>query len=200
MISNEPRERSVITYPVVWYDDVFTEEELDSLVEYCEAQGFDRAKVGHESVEDNNIRRCDIKFHKLNKETAWFFKRMNEAIVAFNTQFYGFDLTGYDAFQYTSYDAKEAGTYNWHMDIFLGPDVPPDMNEPRKLSLTVSLNDDYEGGEFMINMGNEKDSTVVPMQKGRVIAFPSFLIHSVRPVTKGFRKSIVIWVTGPKFK
>jgi PKHD-type hydroxylase len=33
-----------------------------------------------------------------------------------------------------------------------------------------------------------------------MIIFPSFMIHRVAPVTKGKRKSVVVWVTGPKFK
>jgi len=36
--------------------------------------------------------------------------------------------------------------------------------------------------------------------KGRVLAFPSFMIHGVAPVTKGKRESVVVWVEGPKFK
>ncbi len=38
------------------------------------------------------------------------------------------------------------------------------------------------------------------MIKGRMIFFPSFLIHRVAPVTQGIRRSLVIWVTGPKFR
>jgi PKHD-type hydroxylase len=39
-----------------------------------------------------------------------------------------------------------------------------------------------------------------PQAKGMVILFPSWVIHRVTPVTKGVRKSIVVWVTGPKFR
>jgi len=38
------------------------------------------------------------------------------------------------------------------------------------------------------------------MKKGDIIVFPSFMVHRVKPVTKGTRKSIVIWVLGPKFR
>jgi PKHD-type hydroxylase len=33
-----------------------------------------------------------------------------------------------------------------------------------------------------------------------MIFFPSFMLHEVKPVTEGLRKSIVVWVEGPKFK
>jgi PKHD-type hydroxylase len=89
------------------------------------------------------------------------------------------------------------------MDTIMGKNVPADMNEIRKLSITMCVNEpgeEYEGGEFQINNGQEKDAETIPTKKGRMIIFPSFMIHRVAPVTKGKRKSVVVWVTGPKFK
>jgi PKHD-type hydroxylase len=45
-------------------------------------------------------------------------------------------------------------------------------------------------------------AAVVPAEKkkGSVLLFPSWILHRVTPVTKGVRKSIVVWVTGPKFR
>ena len=44
------------------------------------------------------------------------------------------------------------------------------------------------------------DSPEVITKYGRAVLFPSFLCHRVKPVTKGIRKSLVVWVVGPKFK
>lgn len=204
-VFNNPWERSVVTYPFVWWDKAFTDDELKKIIDYCEDQGLERAQIlGTDSTQIDaieRVRRCDIKFHKRNDETSWFFDRMNNIITNLNNQFYGFELNGYDTFQYTSYNAEERGTYHWHMDTCLGTDgLPSNMFEPRKLSLTLLLNDDFEGGDFMVNTGDESRAIHVEIPKGRVIAFPSFILHSVKPVTKGFRKSVVIWVTGPKFR
>ena len=205
-VFNTPWERSAVTYPFVWWDNAFTEAELDTIIQYCESQGLERAKVlgqSEDAVDSiEKIRRCDLKFHSINENTKWIFEKLNWVIAQLNEQFYGFNLNGYDAFQYTSYNSQELGTYHWHMDMCLGADtLPQNMFQPRKLSLTLLLNDpnDFEGGEFKVNLGNENDATVVPLVRGRIIAFPSYLIHSVAPVTKGFRKSLVVWVTGPKF-
>jgi predicted 2-oxoglutarate/Fe(II)-dependent dioxygenase YbiX len=204
-IYNDPFQRSVVPFPFVWWDNGFTDDELKQLIEFCEADGLDRAQIlgtdasKKEAIE--RVRRCDIKFFRRDENTSWFFERMNKFIAALNDQFYGFDLNGYDAFQYTSYNSDELGTYHWHMDTCLGTNnLPEGMIQPRKLSFTLLLNDDFEGGEFMVNLGNENDAIHVEIPKGRLIAFPSFIIHSVKPVTKGFRKSIVIWVSGPKFR
>jgi PKHD-type hydroxylase len=122
-----------------------------------------------------------------------------------NEQFYGFDLYGYDTMQYTEYESVEGGKYDFHMDTIMGRNVPVDMQTQgiRKLSLTIALNEpgvDFEGGHFQINQGQEIDAENVELKKGRIIAFPSFMLHRVAPTTKGKRKSLVVWVLGPKFK
>ena len=40
------------------------------------------------------------------------------------------------------------------------------------------------------------------MQKdqGRLVAFPSYVLHQVKPVTEGERNSLVVWINGPQFK
>jgi predicted 2-oxoglutarate/Fe(II)-dependent dioxygenase YbiX len=49
---------------------------------------------------------------------------------------------------------------------------------------------------------NRKSSepTKITKQKGLVAAFPSYVLHRVTPVTRGVRKTIVVWLTGPRFK
>ena len=57
------------------------------------------------------------------------------------------------------------------------------------ISFVGVLNDDYEGGEFMIR--GEK----LPLKAGDVAMFPSCYLypHEVKSVTKGTRYSIVAW-------
>lgn len=200
-ISNAPWARAVVTEPFVTLDGVLKDDEIAKIIEHCEQGGFDRA--GTFTGNDPDRRRCDIKFFHHNAELSWLFDRMNHVVAMLNAHYYGFDLNGYEYFQYTRYNAAELGTYHWHMDCFLGgkeTGLPADMIQPRKLSLTLALNDDYEGGEFQINMGDQQFPQTIPSRKGRVIAFPSYVIHTIRPVTKGLRRSIVIWVTGPKWR
>lgn len=54
----------------------------------------------------------------------------------------------------------------------------------------------YEGGELQINTGKV---LVAEKEKGTVIIFPSYLLHRVTPVTKGIRRSLVLWIEGPAF-
>jgi PKHD-type hydroxylase len=82
----------------------------------------------------------------------------------------------------------------------LTTDIIPGSNYDfltRKLSFSIMLNDDYEEGEFFMNLGEKFN---VPLKKGDMLIFPSFILHGVNPVKTGTRKSLVGWVTGPKFK
>lgn len=198
-IYNDPWIRSQITYAYVTWDAAFTEEELNSIVEYCDAMGTEQGVTfGAASTEEIEKHRVsNVKFHKRNSETAWIFDKLNFIIQAANEQFYNFHLNGYSSFQYTTYDSN--GRYDWHTDMSFGEKFGEDA-EPRKLSLTLLLNDDFEGGEFQINNGKEETPLAVPMHKGRAVLFPSFMIHRITPITKGTRKSLVVWTLGPKFK
>ena len=197
-IYNNPWERSQITYPFVTWDSAFNDEELKAIIDYCDLAGTELGVTfGAETKEDiEKTRVSNVKFHERNEKTAWIFDKLNFVIQAANERFYNFNLNGYAEFQYTTYDAN--GRYDWHTDMSFGQKYGNDA-EPRKLSLSLALNDNFEGGEFQINNGKEETAVTVPMHKGRVVLFPSFMIHRVTPVTKGVRKSLVVWVLGPKF-
>ena len=40
----------------------------------------------------------------------------------------------------------------------------------------------------------------IPKNKGLTVIFPSFSMHRVTPITKGVRKSLVLWVGGEHYK
>ena len=199
-IYNDPWTRTKVTFPWVYWDNGFTDMEIDGIVKYCEDQGTILGTTfGTKDEEEIKKHRVsDIKFHNRSPETSWIFDRLNGIIQATNEQYFGFHLNGYSMFQYTTYDAEKEGRYDWHTDMEFTTSHSTDL-EPRKLSLTLLLNDGFEGGQFQINNGKESTPIDVPCHKGRVILFPSFMIHRVAPVTKGIRRSLVVWVIGPKF-
>jgi PKHD-type hydroxylase len=203
---NYPSERFRITYPWIYWDNGFTPEEIDKMCDYFAEQGVERRGTTVEQGDNEKFRKSNIKFYNYeptNENTNWIFQRLNFIIQQANNRFYGFDLNGFESFQYTEYDGSENGRYDFHTDTIYGNMMPVDMIETRKLSLTFCLNQsgvDYEGGDFQINIGQEKDAETAPVVKGRALIFPSFMIHRVTPVTKGKRKSLVVWTMGPKFK
>ena len=77
---------------------------------------------------------------------------------------------------------------NIKADMFLSSNILYQQSL-RKRS-TCSINDDYEGGEFIV--ADKKYET----KKGSAIIFPSNFMfpHEVKEVTKGERWSIVSWL------
>ena len=82
------------------------------------------------------------------------------------------------------------------------PDTANGEMGVRKLSVSLLLNEqdiDFEGGEFLFNTGNESNPHKIVIERGSMVLFPSYMLHAVSPVTKGVRKSLVVWVEGPNF-
>jgi PKHD-type hydroxylase len=171
----------------------FTEEELDKLERYCDALPLSKASLAGLDAGDqyNHVRRTRVSTIAQTAEIAWFYERLVAICRRLNRD-YRFDLTDFsEPPQYLVYHHSENGHFDWHVDHGVQP--------PRKLSLTLQLSDPsrYEGGVLEFNGGN---IVCAPKNRGAAIAFPSYTVHRVTPVTAGIRKAIVAWITGPDFQ
>lgn len=199
-----------ILHPHISVCSVFNSEEIEKINSLTEKYDLYYARTGadkslsKESIE--KIRISDVRFFKRNDEanfeTGWIFDRLDGVINQVNETCFDFQLHRYKAFQYTTYDAQKNGRYNWHMDSHTGRSsyTETNTNFPRKLSMSVFLNDDFEGGEFQICTADQSNPVKFKTVPGDAIVFPSFMIHRVTTVTKGIRKSLVVWVEGPRWK
>jgi PKHD-type hydroxylase len=197
-ISNDPHYHSKITEPWVYIDSCFTEEELQRIEEYCSFKKLNKSSTVGSSTQ---ARVSNNNFNDVGQDNQWFITRINEALEQANKAFFGFDLYGYSYFQYAEYEGTENGKYDAHTDLIFSRDKPSYMVDTRKLSLSLLLSEpekDFIGGEFFIHLS--QNPTLHNLKRGQMIVFPSFMLHGVSPVLSGIRKSIVIWVEGPKFK
>jgi PKHD-type hydroxylase len=123
------------------------------------------------------------------EKNLWLFDKMLALVVSANQHKYQFEVDFFEAIQLAKYD--EGMHYDWHTD--LGPGNAGN----RKISVTVqlSLPEDYEGGDLLLDIGAEEPFTA-PREVGSVTVFPSFMRHKVAPVTKGTRFSLVVWASG----
>lgn len=178
-------------------DDVFTEDEINKIVKLGNLYVEEQAQIGGTTGEVNrDVRSCKLAWMTPNKHTEWIYRRITDVVNATNDKIFKFDLTKMETFQFTKYKEEESGFYDKHTDPMVGNFVP----ENRKLSLVVQLSspDEYEGGDLCLYTG--KEPTIVPKKKGRVVFFPSYTLHEVKPVTQGTRYTLVGWVHGPAFK
>jgi PKHD-type hydroxylase len=195
-----PVVKDYITYPYIIMDGLLDDSAVNQIQQYCDQQGTNPSTLGHRS-QNTEIRLCDTKFHYINDNSDWIFDILEYIANTINNKYFQFDLIGFDRFQYTVYNQPGAH-YTYHSDMAFGPVSVDELKTPRKLSFSLILSDntEYQGGEFEIIANDVNTPIVVPQQKGRVIAFPSYITHRVTPLISGVRKSIVIWALGPKFK
>ncbi len=115
-----------------------------------------------------------------------------------------YDIVAAENCQATRY--TKDGFYEWHKDgigshneVINEPDNEFLHGNTRKLSMSIVLNSNFEGGDFEM-VGLDDENKVPKLEEGSIIIFPSFMEHRVTPVTKGIRYSLVAWFVGPPFK
>jgi hypothetical protein len=71
-----------------------------------------------------------------------------------------------------------------------------DDDTTRTLSIIMNLNDEYEGGDLVFRDQKENEIKRYTLGKGSIVFFPSNFLypHSIEPITKGTRYSIVSWL------
>ena len=175
-------------------ENIFTDQELDEIV----IQGNRVKKIsGTVSGSISDYRVCDIawlKSDEVESDFDWVYATLTDAIKKVNNEYFQFDLTHLTALQFTVYDGKNNSNYQKHMD--LGRSFPN-----RKLSFSIQLSDDneYTGGDLRFHHIKTQPE-IAPRTRGKIIFFPTWMVHDVTPVTQGIRYSLVGWVNGPNFK
>ncbi len=124
----------------------------------------------------------------------WVYRRLGELTNSANKATWNFSLTGMtERVQLTEYHGDESGHFDWHIDLGAG------ALSKRKISISVLLSDpaDYDGGQLEFFTG--KKNHRAGRSQGTAILFPSYLPHRVSPVTRGIRRSLIMWISGPPF-
>lgn len=176
-----------------WWENAFTDKELNKICKIGNKLSLENSTIG----EGRLSKEIRASIHSWIDTEGWIADKLEMVARELNGKYFGLDLWGFgERFQYTvyKYKKKEEAHYTWHMDT--GPSIGP----PRKLSMVLQLSDpsEYEGGDLEIMTGLQP--IPVRKQKGIIHAFPSYILHRVTPVTKGIRRTLVVWVSGPRFR
>lgn len=181
---------------------VFNNQNIDKIVKFIESNYTlqpGRLGVGN-NVFDENVRGCDVAWVGLTGQDVFIRNFLWDHIKLVNSEAFGFDIQLLEPVQYTVYNGESSDHYTWHRDTYFTSDKVYD----RKITLVMQLSDgdEYEGGDLLL----EDDFTPIkPDQKelrtkGTILVFPSFVKHTVTPVTKGIRRTLVAWAIGPHFR
>lgn len=199
LLAENTLEIGLLTHAFVYWDNWLTDEELFKIEQYCNGLELRPGMVGsNKGSVLSAARKSNVRMVSPNADNGWIFDKLFGISTFLNNRFYGYDLFGFESFQYTVY-GEEGSKYDFHTDMFWS-NKNTDEPIPRKLSFSIILSDpsEYEGGQFEFKTGS--NSKTAEQKRGRILAFPSFVLHRVTPIKKGIRKSIVFWAVGPKFK
>lgn len=181
-----------------WFKNGFSAEELTKIYKDVQTIPFQEATViGNADPEAiKQVRSSSIKWIPKTPEWNWLYEKMMQMAKEANDALWKFDLISVDeCIQYTEYYDTAEGHYDWHQDIGHG------NASKRKVSITVQLSesDDYEGGDLEMWQGGQSVQ-VSPRGAGVTFIFPSYMMHRVTKVTKGTRRSFVLWVGGQHYR
>lgn len=181
-----------------YWEGFLTSDDIALILDQPEWKSMQAGKVGSNIEAFNpDIRSSDIGWIGRRQELLAVWEKISNTVAEVNRRFFHLDLTGfYEPMQIGVYNADQRGHYDWHIDCNASYDMVP-----RKLSVSILLSDpsEYEGGELQVKIDSDASQTL-DTQKGRAWFFPSYALHRVSPVTRGIRKSLVLWAGGPAFR
>src|SRR5690242_7045206 len=85
-----------------------------------------------------NLRKSDIGWLNPDGDLRWLFAKIRDCVTAVNSDWFRYDLTGFEGIQFTKYSAKgtDGDFYSSHVDT-----APLPGGTVRKLSFTIQLSD-----------------------------------------------------------
>jgi PKHD-type hydroxylase len=192
MIITEPRWKSLI---VETTNPIFTPEQCLRIIEAGREEPIQEAAVGggNGGVIDTKTRTSHISWIPFPKMPE-MYKVIETMMKKTNNNHFGFEgMQITEPAQYTEYPA--GGFYDWHIDSDLNCQHEPPV---RKISMTCLLSheSEFEGGGLELM----SDGKIARPKQGQAIFFASYIRHRVIPITKGVRKSLVMWFGGTPFK
>ena len=161
---------------------------LKLLIDYADKKCTAKLKTVNNSSE---YRRVDgyILTKTSISDTAHFLNIQNEIMKGYSHYKFKFpqikvaEVLQIDLLKYTEGDG-----YFYHTD---------DSNHGRTLSVTLNLNEGYEGGDMVFGHQNLRGEVKrIKMKTGTMCFFPSNFLypHKIEKITKGIRYSVVAWL------
>ena len=188
MIITEPKWKKWV---VETQGPMFTPKLCQEIIDLNKTLEKEKGKIENAKRADN-YRKSTISWIPFDKMQP-MYDDINIFIQKINRNYFGFEnIQITERAQVAEYSKGEF--YGWHTDTSFDMGKEPPV---RKLSITLLLNDpsEFEGGDLEI-----ANTNMTPMKRGHATIFASFLQHRITPVTRGLRKSFVMWFGGEPLK
>jgi PKHD-type hydroxylase len=200
MIAMIPPRNIINSSETAYWEGFLSDEDINFILSLPEWANQSEANIGVSggvSEVNKQIRTTTVGWMNSNERTAHIWAKIIDAVANVNQAYFHYDLTGcFEPAQLGVYKATDSSHYDWHRD-----GSPDACGAPRKLSMALLLDDpsQFEGGELQVLVNNTTPFSL-EQKRGRAWFFPSWMLHRVTPVTKGLRRSLVLWVGGSAFR
>jgi len=136
-----------------------------------------------------------VKLDKFKKQ----LNRLYQQVLMTNRHHWGYDLFELPFEElyghYNIYESTTNDTYDWHVDSTKNPYV--DI----KLTVLINLSEkQFEGGDLFMHESGDPFIVHELKEPGSMVIMKSYIRHTVTPVKKGTRKSLTVFLEGPKFR
>ena len=179
------------------YDNCLNIKTIGNLIRYANTCEFVLGTVGSETqsgIKNENIRKAYTTVLSQNSKSLsnvhwhnflfnFFSNRIKQYAVDMNAHHFSFTTV----FDIEILKYEKTFHYTWHTDHF--------ARIPRTMSCILLLNNDYEGGNLCFANPDMSEPYEIEVKPNRLIIWPSNFMypHTVKPVTKGKRYSVVAW-------
>ena len=178
----------------------FSDEESEYFRKYLK---LNKNKNLEDPVKQNERKKCDVYVSRIldiriDPNMHVLFKRLENVVRHANHRQFSVDIQPLD--NYTNiflqeYRGNNLGHYDFHYD-----GEKDNVAGDQKLTCLINVSEKkYEGGEFILFDGVEVEVKELS-QKGSLLIFPSYHLHSVKPVKKGIRSVAAVWFMGPRWR
>ncbi len=181
-----------------FWENVFDEKQIKELNNILDNnfERFEPENVGAIDLQGNRKKVSIVKIIDFEKVKSHLDNFKNKFIETANLEFgYEiFDIKDYQKLHFNIYSSVNNSKYDWHTDSS-GSDL-----YDVKLTILINLSMmNYEGGQFELFNGNQYE---IPQlnKPGNAVMFKSYINHRVLPITKGERRTLTIFLKGPKFR
>ena len=175
-----------------WYD-LLSQDQIKQINLICEKH-YNPTHKDHPA--DNVVKTADVKGIKweLLKPVMHHIDNIWRESNNFSFGFALFQTLDIDMWNINIYDSKNDAEYGFHLD------GTGDNISDIKLTGIVNISDEpYEGGELIAFINNEFVEIPEIKNPGSSILLRHGTLHKVKPVTKGTRKTLSYWLSGPRF-
>ncbi len=177
-----------------WWKNILTPSQIKQLTTFIEKNNDGDEPDGlFDSLKKNISTKKIIDLSKIRQFS--FFEEMINHYHHANNNHFGYDLFNTDnKALYQCYNSKFKNEYKWHSDV---------SNQPLSdIKLTVIINlstKKYTGGDFQLHLDGEKTMNELN-ESGNMFMFKSMIPHRVLPLLTGERKTLTLFLEGPRLR